>query len=116
MDLGLSQAAVALRLGVCPETVLHWELGRTIPGALHLGRITEFLGYYPLDSVPIADFPGRVLEVRRRLGLTQRALARCLGVSEDAVRDWERGRHKPQAGTKTRLRELAKPAERHGRS
>src|SRR5687768_12538974 len=47
----LSQGTVAQSLGVDAWTVLNWELNKTRPGAKHLGRITKFLGYFPLRAV-----------------------------------------------------------------
>ena len=93
MDLRLTQRAAAQRLGVDPWTVLNWERGKTTAGARHLGRLTEFLGYFPLAQG--ATLPERVLEIRQRLGLTQAGLAALLGVAGCSVADWEQGRRRP---------------------
>jgi Helix-turn-helix len=56
-----------------------------------LPAIAAFLGY-DLDALP-ADAPLglRIASKRRRLGLSQKALAESLGIDEGTVRRWERG-------------------------
>ena len=95
MDLDLSRGALGERMGVNPWTVLNWERNKTQPGAKHLGRITRFLGYFPLTA-GVGDLPAQVLETRQRLGLTQAGLAARIGVEECAVRNWERARQRPR--------------------
>jgi transcriptional regulator with XRE-family HTH domain len=53
----------------------------------------------PGDSgeLPTADFRGLLLLLRGRAGLSQRALAGRLGVSERAVQAWEAGLSYPNA-------------------
>lgn len=75
------------------DTVKNWEAGRTEPGILYGPRIVDFLGYFPLAWPP--DFPSRLTQLRWRLGLTQAALAKRLGVDESSVASWERGAHRP---------------------
>lgn len=101
LNLGLSQREVAERLGVDGWTILNWERGKTLPGAVHLGRITAFLGYFPLAEG--ATFAERILAARQRLGLTQAGLATVLGVGEEAVRNWERGRRRPRGDRRRRV-------------
>lgn len=50
--------------------------------------------------------PGRIREERSRLGLTQEALARALGVSLKTVARWEKGDITPPAGQEERLSEV----------
>jgi transcriptional regulator with XRE-family HTH domain len=45
----MSQADLAQKIGVHPETVANWEHSRTIPDVCRLQRIIEFLGYNPLE-------------------------------------------------------------------
>ena len=78
MDLGHSQDAVAGRRRVNAWTVLYWERNKTRSGAKHLGRITEFLGYFPLVG-RAGSLSAQVLEIRRRLGPTQAGLAAMVG-------------------------------------
>lgn len=56
----------------------------------------------PSDGEP--DPGGRVLRLRRRAGLSQAALARRLGVRQQTVSEWERGRYAPRGASLTVLR------------
>jgi transcriptional regulator with XRE-family HTH domain len=93
MDLGLSQRQVAGSLGANPWTYLLWEHDRTVPTARFVSLIVEFLGYDPSPKGEI--FQDRLRASRRRLGLSQRGLARRLGVDVSTVQKWESGRHIP---------------------
>jgi putative transcriptional regulator len=42
-------------------------------------------------------------EARSRVGLSQQAFARLLGVSPRTIQDWEQGRRKPTGAAKTLL-------------
>lgn len=46
----------------------------------------------------------RVRRLRRRAGLSQAALARRLGVRQQTVSEWERGRYAPRGASLTVLR------------
>ncbi|WBL36898.1 helix-turn-helix domain-containing protein [Tepidiforma flava] len=48
-----------------------------------------------------------VLALRRRLGLSQAAMARRLGVRQQTVSDWETGLHRPRGASARLLRLLA---------
>lgn len=56
----------------------------------------------PPDGEP--DPGGRVRRLRRRAGLSQAALARRLGVRQQTVSEWERGRYAPRGASLTVLR------------
>jgi len=49
LKLGMSQAYLAQKVGVHPETVANWEHSRTIPDVCRLPGIIEFIGYNPLE-------------------------------------------------------------------
>lgn len=55
------------------------------------------------------DTPSDVSKVRAKLGVTQPAFARLLGISEKTLQNWEQGRRKPTGPAKV----LLKVAERH---
>ncbi len=59
----------------------------------------------PRDALRIVHPEGgvNVRGVRLKLGLTQDAFARRFGFNVSAVRDWEQGRKKPEAATRTLL-------------
>src|SRR5438445_9757068 len=49
------------------------------------------------DGTPGQRLRGLLLRLRGRAGVTQRALAALLGLSEQAIRNWEAGRDSPSA-------------------
>jgi transcriptional regulator with XRE-family HTH domain len=94
LDLGLLQREVADRLGVNAMTVCNWETNRTSPQLRFIPRIIVFLGYYP-DDVPPQSLGERITAYRRRLGLSQRRLARLLDIDLGTLSRWERGKSLP---------------------
>ena len=46
----------------------------------------------PIEADIDAEIGARLAEVRRRCGLTQRQLAKAIGVTLTTVQNWERGR------------------------
>ena len=71
----------------------NWERGRTKPLIRHWPAILKFLDS---DPEPASEgLPGRLQAIRRRLGLTQAAVALRLGQDEKQVCRWERGRQAP---------------------
>jgi DNA-binding XRE family transcriptional regulator len=50
LELGVSQAELAQKVGVQTETVANWEHSRSIPDICRLPRIIEFLGYDPFEK------------------------------------------------------------------
>jgi transcriptional regulator with XRE-family HTH domain len=106
LDLGLPQREVAEMLGVAESTICGWEVGRTSPQLRFIPRIITFLGYDPLDEVSHETLGERIVATRQRLGMTQRQLARALGVDPTTVGRWERGAGKPSRSLKERLEEF----------
>jgi len=102
LDLGLLQRLVAQRLGVTKETIYNWENNRTCPPNRFVPRIIHFLGYAPYDTEPEA-LGKRIVLWRRTLGLTQRELARRLGVDPSTLGRWERGEGRPTSKYRDRL-------------
>jgi transcriptional regulator with XRE-family HTH domain len=92
IELGLLQREVADLLGADPQSVNAWERNYRQPVLHRLPAIAAFLGY-DLEPPP-ADAPLglRIASRRRRLGLSQKALAERLGIDEATVRKWERAR------------------------
>jgi transcriptional regulator with XRE-family HTH domain len=56
----------------------------------------------------LQGFGRRLAEVRRERGLSQKAIALDLGVSDDVISKYERGVHAPKLGTLVRLRAALK--------
>jgi transcriptional regulator with XRE-family HTH domain len=101
LDLGLTQRILAARWGVRSETIAAWELGRTEPGIRHLAKIVALLGGDPVDHP--ATLSGRLLAIRRRLGLTQTELAARIGQDEKQICRWERGPRTPHPAIAGRI-------------
>lgn len=125
LDLGLSQSQAAKKMGVSPASVLHWELGQTLPELRFLRRIWAFLGQVVQpgsiaadeDSNPLLTLGERLCRARRHAAMTQQQLARQLGVDPCTIQAWETGRHQPQEWLLCRLREFlcaeSKSTQRH---
>jgi len=90
LDQGLFQRQVAEKIGVSEETIYNWECHKSSPHVHHLPRVIRFLGYSPL---PAARTKGEnLVRTRRELGLTQKAMARLVGVDPTTLARWEKGR------------------------
>jgi len=94
LDLALFQRDVADRLGANEASVWNWEKNRSSPALRFVPRIIEFLGYTPDDTKP-ESLGQRIVAFRRLRGLTQKELARRLGVDQSTLAGWERGEHRP---------------------
>jgi len=104
MDLGLTQAGLAERLGRTTRAVAGWESGLTKPLASSWGVIAEVLG---ADLLPDgADIGARVRYARWRLGLTQVELAAKIGLDPRTIRNTEQGRYRPSRATLLKLRSM----------
>jgi transcriptional regulator with XRE-family HTH domain len=57
-------------------------------------KIIAFLGYCPWHSEP-RSLAEKVVPTRRLLGLSQKKLARHLGVDPGTLGNWERDKRKP---------------------
>ena len=96
MDLGLYQADVARLLNVSEDCVTYWENERNTPRLYQFPAIIAFLGYYPFTH-ETATFGGKIRRYKYEQGLSNRKLAKVLGVDEGTVAEWERNRRLPLA-------------------
>ena len=80
-------------LGVSAATVYNWENNRSSPSLLQIPKVIKFLGYDPYTSNE--TFGERIIRARRALGMTQKDLARRLGVDPMTLGYWERGERRP---------------------
>jgi transcriptional regulator with XRE-family HTH domain len=94
LDLNLPQKKVAKRLQATTCTYRNWEKNRSNPSLSFIPRIIQFLGYVPYDTSN-QDFGKKIAASRRLLGLSQKDLARLIGVDPCTIRSWEKDRHKP---------------------
>jgi len=101
LDLGLRQCDLAVQFGVGVMTIGTWESGDAKPLIRFVPQVRAFLGQ--TESNLPADLPGRIGEIRLRLGLTQEALAKEGGQDERQICRWERGRGIPHPAIRARL-------------
>ena len=75
-------------------TIRNWENSRTSPELHYIPRIVEFLDYVPFNGEP-KTLGERIVNYRRLLGITQKELAKSLGVDPSTLGRWERDTGKP---------------------
>jgi DNA-binding transcriptional regulator YiaG len=90
VELRLLQKNVAQRLGVCENTVTHWETGYSQPQVKHYPAIIGFLGHYPFDH-ETESLSGKIRQIRYCNGFGVYQCAEFLHVSYDAIKRWEGG-------------------------
>lgn len=89
MDRYLLQADVAAMLHVTESTIYNWEAGMT-PAIEHMPDIIKLLGYLPAE-IDTSTLAGEVKRYRYIYGMSQKELAKTVGVDESTVIDIERG-------------------------
>jgi transcriptional regulator with XRE-family HTH domain len=104
LDLGLTQRAVGEKIGVTEPTINNWERQRNTPEIRFIAPIIKFLEYDPFPQPE--SFSERLKTYRLRQGLSQRKLAKELGVDPGTTGGWERGKHKPAKTVRRLLEEL----------
>ena len=88
MDRGLWQKHVASEVGCSKASLTNWEKGHAEPELRFLPAILRFLGYDPRPEP--ASFGGRIRAAREATGLSERELARRLGLDPGTLAAWER--------------------------
>jgi transcriptional regulator with XRE-family HTH domain len=91
LELKLLQKGVARQVGVDETTVYNWERGYTGPPLRYMPKILEFLGYDPAPSEP-ATLGEKLLKYRRERGMTQKELARRIGIDPTTLSRLERNK------------------------
>lgn len=96
IDLGITQADLAKRIGVDPGVVNSWEVRGARPSVPNLGRVASALGLTVPDLYRSdAGAAGALVDLRVRAGLSQREAAELLKVSQARISRWERGVSRP---------------------
>ena len=98
------QAEVATKLGINVESLKNWERGVGTPALRQIRAIISFLGYDP-EPKP-KTVPERIVYLRRRLGLTQKKLAKALRTDAVTLYYWEKGTLMPPTQKLQRLEDL----------
>lgn len=91
MELGFSQKELADQFGVEVDTIRNWERNRTAPTLRYLPTVTEFLGYDPGPNEP-KNLGEKLLKYRRDRGITQKNLARRVGIDPTTLSRLERNK------------------------
>jgi transcriptional regulator with XRE-family HTH domain len=94
LDLGLLQKEVAQKLGADKTSIHNWERGHATPSLDFMPRILKFLGYNPFEK-EAASFGEKIKTYRRTLGLSQKTLAKRLGIDPTTLARWEREKGRP---------------------
>src|SRR5262249_15970935 len=102
IELGLLQRQVAHLLGADSQSVNEWERNYHQPSLRLLPAIAAFLGYDVENGSDEAPLGLKIVSKRRRLGLSQKALAERLRIDEGTVRKWERGQSQRRPNRRVR--------------
>ncbi len=94
LDLNKCQYEVAQIIGVNKTTIFNWERNYSSPELKYMPKVIEFLGYMPFGKEP-EKIGERIVYFRLLSGMTQKELARKLGVDPTTLARWERGERGP---------------------
>ncbi|MEN5197014.1 helix-turn-helix domain-containing protein [Sphingobacterium faecium] len=98
MDLKLLQKDVAKICDVTEGCITNWEKNRSSPQIQFFPCIIMFLGYLPFEFDE-TTLSGRLKACRCRNGLSQKQLAKIIGVDGATVCSWELEENYPHKGT-----------------
>ena len=82
-------------IGTDKCTIANWENNRFEPQIKFIPRILDFLGYTPKGLFEANSFSKEIRVYRQFHGITQKELAKQLGIDPSTIMDWENGKHKP---------------------
>lgn len=103
LELKLFQREVARILGVNATTIMNWEKHYTEPQLYLLPKIIKFLGYDPRTKHNSKSIGEQIIEYRRENGLSQRKMARILGIDPSTLGRWERDECLPEGKLRIRV-------------
>ncbi len=101
------------RIGVTTDTITNWELNRCEPEIQCLPGIIDFLGYVSFSKG--GSFAERLKAYRMPQALSQKKLARELGVDPTTVLKWEAGMSQPRPETREQLEQAIQATNPPGR-
>ena len=84
------------------STIWNWENNYVSPSLSYIHKIIEFLGYVPFDTSN-QTLGNKILIYRKLSGLSQRKLARLIGIEPSTLGHWERGKTKPNPDKLTKF-------------
>jgi DNA-binding transcriptional regulator YiaG len=95
------------KVGIQAITVMNWERHfYTEPQSNLLPQIVEFLGYDPRTKRAPKGIGERLVEYRKEQGLSQRRMARWLGIDPSTLGRWQRDESQPNGKANKRVVEF----------
>jgi DNA-binding XRE family transcriptional regulator len=95
LDVKLLQKDVAGVLGVHTTTIYHWERNRCQPRLYLFPKIAKFLGYSPFPTDGEPSHSEAIKAYRLMHGLSQKKMAKQLGIDPTTLANWEIRKTKP---------------------
>ena len=106
LDLNLLQKDVAIMLVVDTTTINNWERNRCQPRLYLFPRIAKFLGYSPFPTEAKTTIGEAIRAYRLMHGLSQKKMAKSLGIDPTTLTRWEKGKGRPGNKLHKRLVEM----------
>jgi len=85
---------VAKMLGACEPSIYSWENNLSEPAFRYIPKIIEFLGYAPFET-SAKSIGEKIIIYRKLRGLSQKQLARQLGIDPGTLSKWEKDKRRP---------------------
>ncbi len=111
MDRKLFQKDVAKIIGVSEDCITNWENNRSTPQIRYLPIINDFLGYIPQTNQEQKDWGSILLQYRREQGMTQKELAKLIGIDDRTLGKIEKGNGRPFKKTDDKVTRFLKRAQ-----
>lgn len=88
----LTQEQLALQMGVSRRILQRWETGEVVPCKRNIRKMELFLGGSINTAAKVPGGVKTLSELRREMKITQKELAKKVGVSHVTVSNWEMGK------------------------
>ena len=105
LDLKILQKDVAQKLGVDEATVYNWETNRTKPNLSVIPKLIDFIGYTPFET-STQTLAEKIKTYRQLIGITQKTLAKNLGIDPTTLARWEKRKGRPSKELLERLNQF----------
>jgi DNA-binding XRE family transcriptional regulator len=102
LDLKRTKRKLSLKLNVSDLTIYLWEKNRVEPSLAQIPKIIEFLGRDPFEK-NTEGLGDKIREFRRVHGLSQKRLARLVGIDASTIGAWEKSKNLPMKTNLLRL-------------
>ncbi|MHC1706008.1 MAG: helix-turn-helix domain-containing protein [Bacteroidales bacterium] len=104
-NLSLTQAQIAIIIGVTEDSITYWENDRYGPQIHYYKKIIDFLGYNPFEF-EIKTWGDNLKHYHYINGLTQKALGKMTGIDLSTIAAWENNLSVPKNRKKAKVEEL----------